>query len=286
MATRPKKINYFAIQEEAEFQASQVRGQYRLGYRDIGDIFRFMEQAMGYLLIRYPFGEEAMEGFAALYQGERLVLTNSSKILSRERFTAAHEIGHHIFDFQDSGSELIADELTGSFNEKNLAEYRADCFAAALLMPREGVNDVLYELGLNQGRLTYTDVVRLQLLFGVSYRAMVKRLSDLGRIDREQANYLYKYWEETGENLHYLFRRAQAPSTALLEPWNQVWVPTRYLRCLEANYENGLVSYPVLQQILAVVGVSPEEWGFTPHAVSATDEVDIDDLIEELSHEI
>lgn len=227
-----------------------------------------------------------MEGFAALYQGERLVLTNSSKILSRERFTAAHEIGHHIFDFQDSGNELIADELTGLFNKKNLAEYRADCFAAALLMPREGVNDVLYELGLNQGTLTYIDVVRLQLLFGVSYRAMVRRLADLDRIDQKQVNYLYKYWEETRENLQRLFRRAQAPSTALLEPWNQVWVPTRYLRCLEANYENGLVSYPILQQILAVVGVSPEEWGVTPHSVSATDEVDIDDLIEELSHEI
>ena len=286
MATKPKKIDYFAIREEAEFQASQVRGQYRLGYRDIGDIFRFMEQAMGYLLIRYPFGEKAMEGFAALYQGERLVLTNSSKILSRERFTAAHEIGHHIFDFQDSGSDLIADELTGLFNKKNLAEYRADCFAAALLMPREGVNDALYELGLNQGTLTYTDVVRLQLLFGVSYRAMVRRLADLDRIDREQVNYLYKYWAETGENLQRLFRRAQAPSTALLEPWEQVWVPTRYLRCLEANYETGLLSYPVLQQILAVVGVTPEEWGFRPHSVSATDEVDIDDLIEELSHEI
>ncbi|ABI69298.1 ImmA/IrrE family metallo-endopeptidase [Syntrophomonas wolfei] len=286
MATKPKKIDYFAIREEAEFQASQVRGQYRLGYRDIGDIFRFMEQAMGYLLIRYPFGEKAMEGFAALYQGERLVLTNSSKILSRERFTAAHEIGHHIFDFQDSGSELIADELTGLFNKKNLAEYRADCFAAALLMPREGVNDALYELGLNQGTLTYTDVVRLQLLFGVSYRAMVRRLADLDRIDREQVNYLYKYWAETGENLQRLFRRAQAPSTALLEPWEQVWVPTRYLRCLEANYETGLLSYPVLQQILAVVGVTPEEWAFRPHSVSATDEVDIDDLIEELSHEI
>jgi hypothetical protein len=51
MATRPKKVNFFAIREETEFQASQVRGQYRLGYRDIGDIFRFMEQAMGYLLI-------------------------------------------------------------------------------------------------------------------------------------------------------------------------------------------------------------------------------------------
>jgi len=41
-----------------------------------------------------------------------------------------------------------------------------------------------------------------------------------------------------------------------------------------------------LQQILAVVGATPEEWGFTPHSVSTADEVDIDELIEELSHEI
>jgi hypothetical protein len=81
------------------------------------------------------------------------------------------------------------------------------------------------------------DIVRLQLAFGVSYRAMVKRLDELGKIEPAQTGYLYDYRTETRENLHHLFRRAQASSDSLLEPWGRVWVPTRYLRCLEANYE-------------------------------------------------
>lgn len=288
MATKSKQVIYQTTQADAERKANQMRGQYNLGYRDIGDIFPFIEQSLGYLLIRYPFGEDALEGFAAIYRGERLVVANSSKILSRERFTAAHEIGHHVFDFKEGSNDiLIADQETGSFNRDNLAEFRADCFAAALLMPKDGVEEVLFELGIEKGALSHTDIVRMQLAFGVSYRAMVRRLSDMGRIAHDEADYLYNYFEETGEGLKRLFRRAQAPSTNLLDKWNQVWVPTRYLRCLEANYESRLVSYPTLEKILAVAKMRPEEWEFEPRPeVEVEKEEDIDALIEELSHEV
>ena len=285
--TRREALSPTAIKDEAEYEARKMRDANSLGYRDMGDIFRFMEQALGYLLVRYPLGEEALEGFAALYQGEHLIVTNSSKILSRERFTAAHEIGHHIFDFANGASRMKADQETGCFNEADQAEYRADCFAVALLMPQEGIDRVLHEAGLKGQVLTHMDVVRLQLEFGVSYRAMVRRLVELGYVDPAQAKYLFEYRTETGENLHRLFRRAQAPSETLLEPWGQVWVPTRYLRCLEANYEEGLISYPVLQKILGVVGTSPEKWGFEPVIPEiGQDEIDIDALIGELADEV
>ncbi|MEN6327579.1 MAG: ImmA/IrrE family metallo-endopeptidase [Syntrophomonas sp.] len=142
MVSKAKERLHKEIRDEAERTARQLRGKFNMGSRDIGDIFRFIEQSLNYLLIRKSFGSEALDGFAAIYQGERLVVTNSSHILSREKFTAAHEIGHHYFDFKDeSNDELIADQQTGCFDQQNLAEFRADCFAAALLMPKEGVED-------------------------------------------------------------------------------------------------------------------------------------------------
>jgi Zn-dependent peptidase ImmA (M78 family) len=246
-----------------------------------------MEQSLGYLLVRYPFGRSAMDGFSAIYQDKHLVVTNSSQILSRERFTAAHEIGHHIYDFTKTTSRIKADQETGHFNEQDPIEYQADCFAVALLIPKEGIEMVLHDMKLGDSSLTHVDVVRLQLEFGVSYRAMVRRLNDLGRIDDQQKAYLYNYYGKSKEALNKLFRRANAPSTALLEPYNKVWVPTRYLRCMEANYEANLISYPVLQKILDVIGVRAEDWGFEPQLEpEMKPEEDIDALIKELSDEV
>lgn len=273
MATIKQK-DLLEIRSTAEYEAEKMRGGYDLGIRDIGDIFRFIEQALGYLLLRYPFGEEALDGFSALYLDERLIVTNSSKILSRERFTAAHELGHHVFDFTNPEKRVIADKKTGLFSDSDLTEYRADCFATALLMPKSGVEKVIHEMGLNSGQITYKEVIRLQIEFGVSYRAMARRLNDLGIISEETLKILLNYYDETGEGLRKLFHRVNAPSTNLLDPTATIWIPSRYLRCLEANYEQGLISYPVLQKILASINVSPEEWGF--EVLETFEEEDID----------
>lgn len=273
------------VRRAAEYEAEKIRNAYALGSRDIGDIFRFIEQALGYLLVRYPFGEKALEGFSSLYQGEPLVVTNSSMILSRERFTAAHELGHHVFDFANSTARVKTDHETGLFNERDPVEYRADCFAAALLMPRSGIEKVVHEMGVMENPLSHTDIIRLQIEFGVSYRAMVRRLSDLGLISNEYREYLYNCYAETGKGLRKLFYRVNAPSTALLDSANTAWVPSRYLRCLEMNYEQGLISYPVLQKVLGVIDIKPEDWGFAPRALSVEEEIDIDALIQELSDE-
>ncbi|MEN6327578.1 MAG: hypothetical protein ABFD18_15410 [Syntrophomonas sp.] len=145
---------------------------------------------------------------------------------------------------------------------------------------------LINELKLQPGNIAHIDVVRLQIEFGVSYRAMVRRLSDLGKLGPHEDDHLYKYFEETGEGLKPLFRRAQAPSYNMLEAWERVWVPNRYLRCLEANYASGLVTYPVLEKILDIVDVTPEEWDlFPPSKPGADEDIDIDALIKEFSDE-
>jgi Zn-dependent peptidase ImmA (M78 family) len=273
------------IKKLAEREAVELRRRYALGIRGLGDIFRFVEQTLKYLLVRYPLGKESLQGFSAVYRGERLIFSNSSLILSREIFTVAHEIGHHVFDIQLTTPTLIRDQETGEFTPNNALEYRADCFAAELLMPREGIEEVASELKFKDNGISYSDIVRLQVEFGVSYRAMVRRLTELGWINKDKAQYFYHYFENTGYNLQGLFRRVHGGSLTLLVPSNQIWVPSRYFRCLEQNYENGYVSYPVLKEILRVMGVTPDELGFEEKEPVLPEEIDFDELLKDLDED-
>ncbi|MDD2586355.1 MAG: ImmA/IrrE family metallo-endopeptidase [Syntrophomonadaceae bacterium] len=274
------------LRDQAEDRAERLRNEYVLGIRNIPDLFRFTEQTLGYFLIRYPFGKEAIEGFAAIYQGRRLLVTNSSHIFSRERFTLAHEIAHHLFDLEEDKQAIESDKETGQFNEQNPLEYRADCFAAAFLMPQKGIRDSLRELRIDNNDIGFFDIIRLQVEFGVSYRAMVRRLKDLGIITYNQAQTLRDYFGETGHGLESLFKRVNA-SKELLHPSETVWIPTKYMNYLIFNYENGHIPYSALSKVLEIVNLTPEAIGLSLREEKPfPEEVDIDQLIQELENEV
>lgn len=131
------------------------------------------------------------------------ILANKSHRPVRRRFSYAHEYAHALFD----RGETIT--TTRSQNATQLAEKRANAFAAAFLMPTEGVADHLRQLdkGSPSRRsqtlfdvandsmmeaelrtrpgsqsITYQDVASLARRFGVSYEAAVWRLKSLGHI--------------------------------------------------------------------------------------------------------
>ena len=69
------------INEDVEEEADKLRSIPKWGIRGIKDIFKFIDQTLGYLLIRYPLGEESLKGFATVHTGERLIVTNFSQRL-------------------------------------------------------------------------------------------------------------------------------------------------------------------------------------------------------------
>ncbi|MED1711766.1 ImmA/IrrE family metallo-endopeptidase [Bacillus thuringiensis] len=269
------------LDEEAEEKADELRTRHKLGIRGIKDIFQFIDQTLGYLLIRYPLGEDSLQGFAAVHTGERLVVTNSSDRLGREIFTAAHEIGHHEFDIDKDNPTIIHDVNIGKFNIENSIEYRADCFAAHFLMPREGVHKALKEIGKKHSDITYFDVIKLQIEFGVSYNAMVKRLSLLNYIDNSKAKELYGYYENVGMGLKGLFNRVNA-ETKLIDRSQVIQIPVKYFNYLQENYENDLISYDVLQKVLSKINKRPEELGFVYKDSLFVEEKNIDDELDDL----
>jgi predicted secreted protein len=110
------------------------------------------------------------------------VVINASHPTALQRFTAAHELGHHVLGHAASldDEHTIIDGGRGSDNN----EVAAHTFAANLLMPLAAVEHHLSRLGLDQAhpRPSALDVYRLSVELGASYAATAVQLAGLSKI--------------------------------------------------------------------------------------------------------
>jgi len=105
--------------------------------------------------------------------GERpIIWYNLSDTPNRQRFTVAHELGHHFLQhgprFRDTSATLAG----GSYDPVEVAANR---FAAELLMPAYTMNVLVVDRGV-------TSVDELSSAMQVSEQAMIYRLKNLGYI--------------------------------------------------------------------------------------------------------
>lgn len=163
------------------------------------------------------------------------ILANLTQAPVRRRFSYAHEHGHALMDRDEPAT------VTSTHNAKTRPEQRANAFAAAFLMPEEGVRDFLYNLGKGRGtrreeaavdavteegirgalrnparsqHVTYVDVALLARHFGVSYAAAVWRLRGLNFASADQTQTLL---DQTDDANRYL-RAVKAFSDTGFEP--------------------------------------------------------------------
>ena len=112
--------------------------------------------------------------------GKSYIAVNSSHHRNRQRFTIAHEIGHHWLEHglgehvDREFTVLMRDERSSSAD--NTQEISANQFAAALLMPKEFIQREFVRLG----RFDEEDITKLALLYQVSELAFQLRLRNLG----------------------------------------------------------------------------------------------------------
>lgn len=132
-----------------------------------------------------------------------IILVNAKHVKSRKRFSYAHEYAHALLDH---GDQI---RISNAENHAEFVEIRANAFAAAFLMPAEGVKDFLRAInkgkpskiesvifdvvtdGKSEGEtrstsfsqeITFKDVAMMAHHFGVSYQAAVYRLRSLNSL--------------------------------------------------------------------------------------------------------
>lgn len=99
-----------------------------------------------------------------------LVAINANRPITRQRFTAAHELCHH---FKDAGKHIACPAI----GIKNSTEKFADAFAAALLMPLNELRIKVYEYSDENGRVSFENIIHIADYFGVSFESCLFRIA-------------------------------------------------------------------------------------------------------------
>lgn len=97
-----------------------------------------------------------------------LVAINQKRPVTRQRFTASHELCHHI---KDGGTQIIC-----PIGSKNAIEKFAEKFAAYLLMPTYYLKEYASKFEKN-GEVSFDDTIAIADYFGVSFEACVYALA-------------------------------------------------------------------------------------------------------------
>lgn len=112
----------------------------------------------------------------------KVIIINTANTLGHQNFTAAHEFYHAEFDTGLEGRACT----TGKFDHKDENEMLADLFAAYFLMPEDGILHQLYKKVKNLNNVEINDIIFLEHLFGVSHKAMLVRLKQIGIINEQK----------------------------------------------------------------------------------------------------
>ncbi len=195
---------------QGEQAAREERGRLGLGHAPIGNIAELLGDR-GIWVAACEMPDEMSGLFVHDTDIGLAIVVNVKHREGRRRFSYAHEYGHALFD---RGEPYM---VTKRDNADHLVEKRANAFAAAFLMPAEGIEDqlrrldkgqpsrkaqIVYDVAGNEPReaeirpkegsqtITYLDVRAIARRFGVSYESAVWRLRNLGHLNAPQATAL------------------------------------------------------------------------------------------------
>jgi Zn-dependent peptidase ImmA (M78 family) len=135
---------------------------------------------LGLTVVRSPLGDD-ISGMLVTKPGRVTICIAKDQHSNRQRFTIAHEIGHHVLRHVFAGEHVHVDRVimrnAKSSEGTDRREVEANQFAACLLMPEDMVHRHLRAL---QSRYVEDVVKKLAKQFKVSEQSMAFRLSTLG----------------------------------------------------------------------------------------------------------
>lgn len=153
------------------------------------DVFSVIERERIWLVF------QPLQNVLGAYQrsaDSRGIIINSRHPSSLQRFTAAHELGHHVL--QHGAALDDRTRIEGTARGLDRREAAAQAFAADFLMPLPLVNRTLRDLGLQTRSPELDEVVvyRMAVALGASYAAMANQLAALGKTSWARAKELQR----------------------------------------------------------------------------------------------
>lgn len=209
---------------------------------------------------RYMFQDfEAFEGIYLLPDDSKedtecgYVSININRPIERQRFSAAHELCHHLKDETSGFSKQ---------GERNPVEIYANGFASELLMPTRLITEILENKNLNVGDLDEVLIIANQ--FGVSFLSTLIKISNIlkWRYTSDQIRKMARTYKPNKkrkdlgiDNQLELYKQV-INSYNFIEVYPPKKIKTDFLRHVIANdhmIENGNVSEERINEILSLI---------------------------------
>lgn len=193
----------------------KIRNDWGLGEDGITDVISLLENK-GIMIIEFeaPGEFDGLSGTA----GEDIVIVLNSKIwpTERKRFTALHELGHLIMNFDESVDEKTKEKL-------------CHAFASEFLIPSKVFKEIVGDI--SKSTLNMVAFAEIQHNFGISIDALLKKAEDEGMITENR----YK---------NYHIRKNTNPSFKKYVENSRIdnEVPCRFISTVYDAYSKDLIS--------------------------------------------
>lgn len=270
-SVRPSASRWDAIQQ-GERVATEERRRLGLGFAPLPNVAELLDsQGIRTAQVKLPgdlSGLMLTDSTIGLF-----VVANQEHVYLRRRFSFAHEYCHVLLDRDRRGT------ISRSSDRESLFEVRANAFAAAFLMPREGVEEFLARLakGLPSRSRTevydgedivpaisrpeagsqsiqFHDVVLLAHQFGVSRQSALYRLKNLKQISEAEFKHLWALEEQqAGKNLASLMKLHDPDTNGARDEFRH-----RFLALAFEAFRRTRISRGKLHELARMAQTSPE----------------------------
>lgn len=161
--------------EDVALIVHELRNEWEIGLDPIHNIIQILEdKEIKVFEIDEP--ENNFDGLATIINTKYpVIVINKNFNVERKRFTLLHELGHLLLELPVGDSKL--------------EESICNRFAAELLFPN---NSVLKEFGTSRDVLSLSELIAVQMKYGLSIKAVVYRLRDAGILSASRVVGFYK----------------------------------------------------------------------------------------------
>ncbi|MBE9467738.1 MAG: ImmA/IrrE family metallo-endopeptidase [Bacteroidetes bacterium] len=172
------------------------------------------------------------------------ILINANHTIGRQHFTICHEL-YHLYYQEDFTAEK---SQAGKFDKKgDPEEYNADVFASHLLLPENGVYEIIPKQEWRKNKITLPTVLKIEHYYSCSRNALLKRLLKMGIID------FSRYQEFNCNKIKNALLYGY--NEDLYKPGNNGQIIGNYGEMAKDLYDKGMVSESAYFSLLEDIGI-------------------------------
>ena len=234
------------------------------------DIFTILEN-MNILLLEYPIKpDDVKPAFSAALmcstEGDKELVfigLNTADFFDKQIFAIAHELYHF---YTKTGSHLsrLSEE------EDSYVEAEANRFAAEFLLPESTLKSIVLDefktssLRKIQTKMLLRFIARLQCVWWLPYRSLVKRLREIDAVSNEQYERLYNIDERDLDGEYGRMGKAinKEVFVKLNTATNNIGTSPKDIEIIIRNFEDGIIDEDKFINTLNLFNKKPDDFGY------------------------